>query len=91
MFTGCYITRKLGIQLSAVKSNPENCLLHFDNSNLDNDLFLNAEKYLLKAVESSLKCSIFDELRYHLYWSKGKSIAQLPLTSRSVERHIQQC
>ena len=66
VLTGADITSKLRSKLSAVKSNLENFLFHFDNSTLGNDSFIEPENYLVKLVELSAKCSNSDELRYHL-------------------------
>ena len=43
VLTGCDITSKFGSKSFAVKNNLENFLLHFGNSTLGNDSFLEAK------------------------------------------------
>ena len=83
VLTGCDINSEFRSKLFVVKNNLENFLLHFSNSTLGNDSFLEAKNYYVKVVESLLK------LRYRLWFSREKLIAELPLKSRSVEVHMQ--
>ena len=87
VLTGCDITSKFGSKSFAVKNNLENFLLHFGNSTLGNDSFLEAKSKSCWIIIEM----IFHKLRYRLWSSRKKLIAELPLKIQSVEVHMQRC
>ena len=91
ILTGCDATSKIGTKTSALKKNPEIYLQMFGEEEFGDTSFKQAEKYLVQVVETGSKCSSFDDLRYHMYINKRKSIPELPPTSRSLRGHLERC
>ena len=90
--SGCGVTSNIGTKASALKQNPDEYLQLFGEKGIDNDLtFKNAEKYLLELLCTGSKCSTFDELRYHFYTMKAKSLKELPPNSLQILGHLKSC
>ena len=94
--SGCDTTSKIGTKLQAYSAanNPEHyCLKYFGLEALDDNLFKDAEKFLLQCLpqKESKNVASFDELRYQLHHKHVSSlpIDKFPCTTRSVKTHIQ--
>ena len=52
------------------------------------DILQGSKQYLVKLLGSAGECNTFDDLRYHLYMNKRKTISELPPTSASMMGHL---
>ena len=52
------------------------------------DILQESEQYPAKLLEPAGECNTFDDLRYHWYVNKRKTILQLPPTSISMVEHM---
>jgi len=86
--SGCDVTSKVGTKAAAMKQIDWSPLEFGKTKDANLDILQQAERYLVKLLDSTSKCTTFDELRYHLYINKGKTIAQLPPTSTSLMGHL---
>ncbi|KAH3889759.1 hypothetical protein DPMN_013822 [Dreissena polymorpha] len=95
ILTGCYMTRKLGTKLSALKVCPEQYLENFGRSldKHEQDLAISkAENYLVKETKPGTPCKAMDELRYTLcHQSRAMDLSELPPTTAAIRFHILRC
>ena len=89
--TGADCLSKVGTKMRAVRVGAENTALlsGFGQEVLDEQMMVNAERFLLKCV-SKLDVATFDELRFMVYHEKHLSfdIERFPPTSDSIRQHI---
>ena len=85
------MTSRVGTKAAALKAKPESYLQHFGEEPLSEATIRLTEKYLVKVVDLKSGSETFDELRYKIYTTKGKSINNLPPTSSSLKGHLLRC
>ena len=82
--TRCNYLSKIGTKHSALLAQPQLSLTTFGESAiLDDTQVQEAEKYLVKVINSSSNARSFDELRAKI-WTKTNSVLHLPPTSCSI-------
>ena len=94
--TGCDTTSKIGSKLQAFNAAQKSEHFHleeFGKKQLDDEMFLSAEKFLLDCMSRNAKqtADSFDQLRYDQYHACGStlSIDKIPCTSNSLRKQIQ--
>ena len=84
ILSGCDIISRIG-KNAAVSKQMDSTLSLFGQSQQAKAGIL---QYLVKLLERAGECNTFDDLRYHLYMNKRKTISELLLASYRMMRHI---
>ena len=90
--TGCDTTSKIGTKPAAIKNQMFfSDIKDFGIKDLNVDLILKAENFLIHALSPKVNCSTFDQLRCNEYLKYNRKVdfAKLPCTSASIHLHIQ--
>ena len=92
--TGCDTVAKVGTKSNLLKVLNINgsMLLDFGQEDLNEEVIMKAEQFLLKIVASksmSQVCLTFDDLRIKMYhYNRDKKFISLPCTSNEIRQHI---
>ena len=91
--TGCDTTIKIWSKTAALKIADTDVienLVTFGKTDINFDMIITAEKFLVKYTDSKTNSENFDELRMEYYHHNNKfNLEKIPPTSKSIHKHIQ--
>ena len=91
ILSGCDVDTKdskVDTKAAAIKEMDSTLPLFGQSQQAEADILQGSEQYLVKLLGSAGECNTFDDLRYHLYMNKRKTISGLPPTSASMMGHM---